>query len=154
MRRQGETQASVAEFVDVSQPTVSNWLRGTTPHASQLEKLAQLFEITVDELVNQELPHRQHLDALTELERELRQLRTGWDAVAVRLKKSATDLAAKRGYSGAAQNDWAASSMEFCSSELAKIIEVFFNGRHKKADRNEGSDSAPQSAEGSPPNNA
>jgi len=127
MRRQNETQASVAEFVGVTQPAVSNWLRDTTPRPEQLEKIAQLFAVTLNDLVQSELPHRENIEALTELERELEKLKVTWDAIPKRLKEAATNLAERRDYSGAVQNDWMASGIESCSKELSEVLEVYFS---------------------------
>jgi predicted transcriptional regulator len=126
MRRQSETQTSVAEFVGVTQPAVGNWLRDTMPRSEQIEKIAQLFEVTVDDLVNNELPHRTKIDALTELERQLKELKASWDAVAKRLKESAARSAAAQDYSNAVQNDWMGSGIESCANDLSKILEGYF----------------------------
>ncbi len=136
MYRQAETQVSVAEFVGVSQPSVSNWLQDTMPQEEQLEKIAQFFQVPLDDLVNHALPHRENIRALTELERVLRKLKSDWDGVARRLKESAEKLATQREYSGAVQNDWMASGMEGCSNELAKVLEVYFpdNAQNKNLD--------------------
>jgi transcriptional regulator with XRE-family HTH domain len=128
MRRQGETQESVAEFAEVTQPSVSNWLLDTTPGTAQLEKLARLFEVTLDDLVNHELPYRKHIEALTEIERELKELKLIWDNVTSRLRQLSTQSADKREYSAAVQNDWMASGIEYCSDELAKVLDAYFPG--------------------------
>ncbi len=97
MRNRNETQDSVAEFVGVSQAAVSHWLHDTMPRAETVEKIAQFFTVTVEDLVNHELPHRTKIEALTELERELKTLRDSWGSVAKGLKERAAKLAAEGG---------------------------------------------------------
>lgn len=126
MRRQGETQASLAEEVDVSQPTVSNWLQGTIPGNKQLNSIAVFFGVTTDELINHELPHKENIQALTELERELKTLKAQWDGVVKKMKQVAKSQAEQAEYPAAAENHLMATGMESCLSDLAKVISVYF----------------------------
>lgn len=49
------TQEAVAVAIHVSQPTVQRWLKGShLPNAEELSKLADLFRITVDDLLGRE----------------------------------------------------------------------------------------------------
>lgn len=45
------TQVQVASAVKVSQPTVQRWLKGKMPDGNELFALADLFRISVDELL-------------------------------------------------------------------------------------------------------
>lgn len=127
MRRQNETQASVAEFIGVSQPSVSNWLRDTMPRSEQIATLAKFFAVSVDDFVNHELPHRENIQALTELERELKELQSTWNAITQKLHERATNSAAQRDYSNAIQNHWMATGIQGCANDLSKILEVYFS---------------------------
>ena len=127
IKNQKETQVSVAEFVGVSQTTVSNWLKGTMmPRQEKREEIARLFAISVDELINQELPHKKNIEALTELERELKELKASWNNEANRNKEIATKLAAQQDYTTAAQIYVEATSIENCSKDISKVLEIFF----------------------------
>lgn len=56
-RARGMNQAQVAEKMGVTRQTVSGWERGISfPDLNTLKRLAQVFEITLDELI---YPHRE-----------------------------------------------------------------------------------------------
>lgn len=148
MRNGRETQASVAEFVGVSQPAVCNWLRDTMPQTETLEKIAQFFAVPVDELVNHKLPHKRNIEALAELERELKELKTSWNKTAKGMKEKAAKLAGQQNYFDAAQIDSVAISMEDCSKDLSKVLEMYFpDGKQTaSADQQSGNNSSQNSS--------
>lgn len=48
----GETNYRLAKELKVHQTSVKNWKEGTTPHPLYLDKLAEHFGVTVDELLS------------------------------------------------------------------------------------------------------
>jgi len=51
MRDQGYSQARMASAVGVSQGTISKWVRGTTPEAAYLERVADVLVADLDYLL-------------------------------------------------------------------------------------------------------
>ena len=47
-----ETNYRLAKSLKVHQTTIKNWKNGTTPHPLYLEKLAEHYGVTVDELLS------------------------------------------------------------------------------------------------------
>ena len=50
------TQEQLAEQIDVTRQTISNWeLDETLPNTEQLKKISKVFEISIDELLDNEI---------------------------------------------------------------------------------------------------
>ena len=47
----GVTNYRIAKEIDVSQASISNWKNGTMPHPRNVKRLADYFNVTVDELL-------------------------------------------------------------------------------------------------------
>lgn len=48
------TQMEIAKTVGVSQPTVGRWLKGTVPQGVELFKLAEMFNVSMNEMLGGE----------------------------------------------------------------------------------------------------
>ena len=54
-KKQGLSQEQLGEKVNVTRQTISNWeLDETTPNSEQLKSLSQVFNISIDELLDNE----------------------------------------------------------------------------------------------------
>lgn len=47
----GVTNYRIAKEIDVSQASIANWKNGTMPHPRNVKRLADYFNVTVDELL-------------------------------------------------------------------------------------------------------
>ena len=47
----GVTNYRIAKEIDVSQASIANWKNGTIPHPRNVKRLADYFNVTVDELL-------------------------------------------------------------------------------------------------------
>lgn len=54
MRAHGKTQADVADYLGISQASVSQWKRGSIPGGDLLPGIAEFFHVTVDYLLGLE----------------------------------------------------------------------------------------------------
>ena len=55
-KNKGLSQAELAEDVGVTRQTISNWeLNETAPDLKQAQKLSEIFNISLDELVNNDI---------------------------------------------------------------------------------------------------
>lgn len=52
-KQKGWSQEFISRHLEVSRATIVNWERGETePTVSQIKKLAEMFQVSVDELLN------------------------------------------------------------------------------------------------------
>lgn len=59
-KEKGLTQAELAERLEVSRQSVSNWEVGTTtPSTKRLRDLSQLYDVPLDYLLNEDSPEKQ-----------------------------------------------------------------------------------------------
>ena len=49
----GVTNYRIAKEIDVSQASIANWKNGTMPHPRNVKRLADYFNVTVDELLSE-----------------------------------------------------------------------------------------------------
>lgn len=79
--QKGMSQAELAQLLGITQSTYGTWEHNVYPKSNYMPKLAEIFEISIEELLttstslNQTLPVKLEIDALTEkliksLERE------------------------------------------------------------------------------------
>lgn len=62
-KQKGLSQESLAEKINVSRQTISNWELGeTSPNPEQLILLSKTLEISVDELLGNELKFKKYVD--------------------------------------------------------------------------------------------
>jgi transcriptional regulator with XRE-family HTH domain len=70
LRRRGLSARALAHELGVSNSTVAGWLKSSRPQAAQAKQLADFFEVSVDELVDDAkplpptIPFRRHLGAV------------------------------------------------------------------------------------------
>lgn len=66
-KEKGLTQAELAERLEVSRQSVSNWEVGTTtPSTKRLRDLSQLYDVPLDYLLNEDSPEKQEEAQLKE----------------------------------------------------------------------------------------
>lgn len=66
-KEKGLTQAELAERLEVSRQSVSNWEVGTTtPSTKRLRGLSQLYDVPLDYLLNEDSPEKQEEATLKE----------------------------------------------------------------------------------------
>lgn len=66
-KEKGLTQAELAERLEVSRQSVSNWEVGTTtPSTKRLRDLSQLYDVPLDYLLNEDSPEKQEEAPLKE----------------------------------------------------------------------------------------
>lgn len=49
----GVTNYRIAKEIDVSQASIANWKNGTMPHPRNVKRLADYFNVPVDELLSE-----------------------------------------------------------------------------------------------------
>ena len=55
--KKGKTQVDLADYMNVSQPTVSNWCKGLKlPRMDKIDKICEFLNISRNELMNEENP--------------------------------------------------------------------------------------------------
>lgn len=66
-KEKGLTQAELAERLEVSRQSVSNWEVGTTtPSTKRLKDISQLYDVPLDYLLNEDSPEKQEEATLKE----------------------------------------------------------------------------------------
>lgn len=66
-KEKGLTQAELAERLEVSRQSVSNWEVGTTtPSTKRLKDISQLYDVPLDYLLNEDIPEKQEEAPLKE----------------------------------------------------------------------------------------
>ena len=68
MEKENISQKEIAEYVGVSQASVSNWCKGIKmPRMDKIDKLCELFGCTRSDLMDERIPYRGHASKLAQV---------------------------------------------------------------------------------------